>query len=61
MTAELISVSRDELQQRRRELLQKVADVDDLRRRADEHALTPDERDVLIELEEVDFLLGNDG
>jgi hypothetical protein len=61
MTAELITVSREELQQRRMAILARVPDVDALRQRAVDHAITPDERDVLIELEEVDFLLGDDG
>jgi hypothetical protein len=60
MTVELVSLTRDELEKRRAELLAGVADPADLRRRAAAHAITPDERDVLIELEEVEFLLGDD-
>ncbi|WP_219415487.1 hypothetical protein [Pseudonocardia nigra] len=61
MTAEVVTMSREDLQQRRRELLARIPDERVLRQRAREHAITPDERDVLIELEEVDFLLGDDG
>jgi hypothetical protein len=61
MTAELVQVSRDELRARRREILDRMTDVDDIRRRARADLVTPDERDLLLELEEVDFLLGDDG
>jgi hypothetical protein len=61
MTAELITMSREDLQRRREAILARIPDVAALRRRATDHAITPDERDVLIELEEVDFLLGDDG
>jgi hypothetical protein len=61
MTVELIPVSRDELLRRRAAILARIPDLAEFRRRAAEHAITPDERDVLIEREEVDFLLGDDG
>jgi len=61
MTAELVQVSRDELRARRREILDRMTDVEDIRRRARADLVTPDERDLLLELEEVDFLLGDDG
>jgi hypothetical protein len=61
MTAELVQVSRDELRARRREILDQMTDVDDIRWRARADMVTPDERDLLLELEEVDFLLGDDG
>ena len=61
MTAELVQVTRDELRARRRQILNQMADVEDIRRRARADLVTPDERDLLLELEEVDFLLGDDG
>lgn len=61
MTVELVNVTREALLAHRDDLLRQIPDLDDLRRRADEHAVTPDERDLMIELEEVEFLLGDDG
>lgn len=60
MTVEVVSLSRGELETHRARLLAEITDPADLRRRAVEHAITPDERDLLIELEEVEFLLGDD-
>lgn len=61
MTAELHEVTRPQLQERRRTVLTRV-DISEreLRQRAADHVLTPEERDVVIELEEIDFLLGGD-
>ncbi|MFC5993540.1 hypothetical protein ACFQE5_04830 [Pseudonocardia hispaniensis] len=61
MTVELVPLTREELLARRRAILREVPDLAELHRRADTHAITPDERDLLIELEEVDFLLGDGG
>lgn len=62
MTAELYEVTRKQLEERRRAALDRL-DISerDLCQRASEHVLTPEERDVLTELEEIDFLLGEDG
>lgn len=59
MTAELYEVTREQLTERRRAALARL-DISEraLRQRAVEHVLTPEERDVLNELEEIDFLLG---
>ncbi|MGH3800680.1 MAG: hypothetical protein ACRDTD_11190 [Pseudonocardiaceae bacterium] len=61
MAAELHEVTREQLEGRRRAALARL-DISerDLRQRAVEHVLTPEERDVLTELEEIDFLLGED-
>lgn len=61
MTAELHEVTREQLEERRRAALARLGISErDLRQRAVEHVLTPEERDVLTELEEIDFLLGED-
>jgi hypothetical protein len=61
MTAELYEVTRGQLEERRRVVLARLSIPErELRRRAAEHVLTPDERDALTELEEIDFLLGDD-
>jgi hypothetical protein len=56
-----MQVTREQLEKRRRAALARL-DISerDLRQRAVEHVLTPEERDVLTELEEIDFLLGED-
>lgn len=61
MTAELYEVTRAQLEERRRAALTRL-DISEreLRQRAVEHVLTPEERDALSELEEIDFLLGDD-
>ncbi len=63
MTVEVISYTRDQLVERRRAILATISGGDEaeLRRRAEDHSITPEERDTLNELEEVDFLLGDDG
>jgi hypothetical protein len=61
MTVEVVTYTRDELLKQRGEILRKIPDLDELRSRAERHAETPDERDLLIDLREVDFLLGDDG
>ncbi len=60
MTAELYEVTRPQLEERRRAVLTRL-DISEreLRQRAVEHVLTPEERDALTELEEIDFLLGD--
>lgn len=61
MTVELIDVTRAELQSRRDAILSRLdTPLEVLQQRAADHVATPDEREVLIELEEVDFLLGDD-
>jgi len=61
MTAELIHLTRDQLLERRRAVLARIdIDVPTLLRRAKDHALTPEERDALLEVEAVRFLLGED-
>jgi hypothetical protein len=62
MTAEVVHFTRDELEERRRSIIARIADGDleALRQRAADHVLTPEERDLLLELREVDFLLGDD-
>ncbi|MEO7196650.1 MAG: hypothetical protein ABIZ05_17830 [Pseudonocardiaceae bacterium] len=61
MTAELFEVTREQLAERRRLALARL-DIPEheLRQRAVDHVLTPEERDTLTELEEIDFLLGDD-
>ncbi len=61
MTAELFEVTRAQLDERRRVALARL-DISEpeLLQRAVEHVLTPEERDTLTELEEIDFLLGDD-
>lgn len=61
MTAELVQVSHESLLAHRRTILEQVPDVADLRRRSHSGRVTPDERDLMLDLEEVDFLLGDDG
>jgi len=61
MTAELYEVTREQLTKQRREALTWLGVPEhDLRQRAAKHVLTPEERDTLTELEEIDFLLGDD-
>lgn len=58
MTAETVHVSREQLERRRQEIISLVpGDIAELRERAEEHVLTPDERDLLLELEGIEFLL----
>lgn len=61
MTAELVHLTRDQLSERRHDVLARV-DVDEatLFQRAKDHALTPEERDAVLELEAIQFLLGED-
>jgi hypothetical protein len=61
MTVELIEVTPAQLQRQRADILSRLpVPLSELRRRAADHVATPDERELLIELEEVDFLLGDD-
>lgn len=61
MTAELYEVTREQLMRQRSEALTRLGIPErDLHQRAAEHVLTPEERDTLTELEEIDFLLGDD-
>jgi hypothetical protein len=61
MTAELYEVTREQLTERRCVALARL-DIPEheLRQRAADHVLSPEERDALTELEEIDFLLGDD-
>ena len=59
--ARIIELSTAELRERRDEILRRLdGDISDLRARASRHEVTPDGRDLLLELEEVEFLLGAD-
>jgi hypothetical protein len=57
MTAEVIRYTPEQLRTKRAALLQRIGDRDQLLQRAELHVMTPDERDLLHELEEVEFLL----
>ncbi|RZT84040.1 hypothetical protein EV383_0873 [Pseudonocardia sediminis] len=60
MNAKLVKHTREELLTRRSEIVDlMVPDELTVRARADRGALTPDERDLLLELEGIDFLLGD--
>jgi hypothetical protein len=61
ITAELYEVPREQLVDRQRTALVRL-DIPErgLRQRAIEHVPTPEERDALAELEEIDFLVGDD-
>ncbi|MGH3797741.1 MAG: hypothetical protein ACRDSP_22955 [Pseudonocardiaceae bacterium] len=62
MTAELYEVTRQQLEERRSAVLERLdISEDELRQRAAGYVLTPEEREALIELEEIDFLLGGEG
>jgi hypothetical protein len=60
MTVDLVTMTKDQLKRRQAEVLAGIDDVDDLKERAERDALSPDERDQLAELSEVEFLLGHD-
>ena len=60
MTVDLVTMTKDELKGRRAEVLAGIEDLDSLRDRAERDAISPDERDQLAELSEVEFLLGDD-
>lgn len=62
MTGEIHDLTCAELLERRRDILARLhgGDLDELREPADSHAVTPDERDLLLALEEVDLLPGDD-
>lgn len=61
MTAELVHLTREQLLERRQNILARIdTDEPTLSKRAKDHALTPEERDALLELEAVSFLLGDD-
>lgn len=62
MNAKLVRHTREELEARRRAIVARMdPDERTVRARAEQDALTPEERDLLLELEGVDFLLGDDG
>lgn len=61
MNARLVKHTREELERRRRQIATRMEpDEATVRARAEEGSLTPEERDLLVELEGVDFLLGDD-
>jgi len=61
MTPHFIEVNRQDLDRRRREVIERIGLPEhELRRRAHDHVATPDERDAWSEIEEIDFLLGDD-
>jgi hypothetical protein len=57
MTVEVIHYTSDQLNAKRAELLQRIGDRAELLEHAEMHMMTPDERDLLHDLEEVEFLL----
>jgi hypothetical protein len=61
MTVDLVNMTHSELERRRDALLVQIADPASLRDRADRDAISADERDLLTALDEVEFLLGDDG
>lgn len=61
MTVDLVTMTHAELERRRDALLRQIADPASLRDRADRDAISADERDLLTALDEVEFLLGDDG
>lgn len=61
MNVKLVRHHRDELEARRRKIVERMeTDERTLRVRAEAGVLTPDERDVLLELDGIDFLLGDE-
>lgn len=57
MNVKLVRHHRDELEARRRKIVERMeTDERTLRVRAEAGVLTPDERDVLLELDGIDFL-----
>ena len=61
MNARLVRHTREELEARRRDVVARLdPDERTVRARAEQGMLTPEERDLLLELEGVDFLLGED-
>ncbi len=60
MNARLVKHTREELEARRREIVDRMEpDEATVRARGDDGSLTPEERDLLVELEGIDFLLGD--
>ncbi|OZM84108.1 hypothetical protein [Pseudonocardia sp. MH-G8] len=61
MNARLVRHTREELEARRRDAVARLdPDERTVRARAEQGTLTPEERDLLLDLEGVDFLLGED-
>lgn len=61
MIPKVVRYTREQLEERRRAIIAEIpGGLEALRRRAASHFLTPEERDVLVDLEGVDFLLGDD-
>jgi len=59
MAPNVLTVTRDELLAKREQLLARTGLTrEQLQERADSYSLTPDEWDLLTELEHIDFLLG---
>jgi hypothetical protein len=59
MAAKLIELTREQLISRRREILSQLGEVRLSGDGAAQNVMTPDERELMIELGEVDFLLGD--
>jgi hypothetical protein len=59
MAAKLIEFTRDQLISRRHEIVSQLGDVRPVGEGAAQNVMTPDERELMIELGEVDFLLGD--
>ncbi|MBN9739181.1 MULTISPECIES: hypothetical protein [unclassified Pseudonocardia] len=60
MNARLVRHERSDLVERRREIVERMEpDEATVRSRGDNGSLTPEERDLLVELEGIDFLLGD--
>jgi hypothetical protein len=60
MNARLVRHKRSDLVERRREIVERMdPDEATVRARGDDGSLTPEERDLLVELEGIDFLLGD--
>lgn len=60
MNARLVRHTRGELERRRREIVDRMEpDEATVRAHEDDGSLTPEERDLLVELDGIDFLLGD--
>ena len=60
MNARLVKHTREDLEKRRREIVSRMEPNEaTVRARGDDGSLTPEERDLLVELEGIDFLLGD--
>lgn len=61
MNAKMVWHTREDLGRRRAQLVERMdPDERTVRARAEQGTLTPEERDLILELEGIDFLLGDD-